>query len=211
MEYSITGVKPLDSKRSLVFINDELAFALYNRELRNFHIEEGSLLSSLSFEEITEKLLVKRAKLRAMNLLKNRDYSKSVLITKLKEGYYPKEAIDSAIEYVESYGYIDDYRYAYNYIYSHVSYKSKRQMEGWLLQKGVDRNVIAQAYSEICDDEDDSTELAVIKKVIMKKIHSLSLYEEYTYEQRYKLYAYVVRKGFNGKLVKKVLNELSEN
>ena len=76
MEYSITGVKPLDSKRSLVFINDELAFALYNRELRNFHIEEGSLLSSLSFEEITEKLLVKRAKLRAMNLLKNRDYSK---------------------------------------------------------------------------------------------------------------------------------------
>ena len=47
-------------------------------------------------------------KLRCMNLLKSRDYTVYQLKTKLKENGYPEFLIDTAIEYVASYGYVDD-------------------------------------------------------------------------------------------------------
>ena len=66
-----------------------------------------------------QEVLPKRAKLRAMNLLQGREYTTSQLRTKLQQGYYPPEIIEQAIEYVAGFHYIDDLRYAVDYITYH--------------------------------------------------------------------------------------------
>ena len=54
-------------------------------------------------------VLLKRAKLRCMNLLKSRDYTEYQLRMKLRQGVYPEDIIDAAVAYVASYGYVNDF------------------------------------------------------------------------------------------------------
>ena len=45
-------------------------------------------------------MLSKRATVRAMALLKNKDYTRKGLEDKLRDGYYPDKCVEHAIEYV---------------------------------------------------------------------------------------------------------------
>ena len=71
----VTRLEELSRSRSRVYIEQEFAFVLYKGELRSYHICEGEELEQSDYEEIINKVLPKRAKLRAMNLLKNREYT----------------------------------------------------------------------------------------------------------------------------------------
>ena len=73
----VTEIRELDKKRSRVYIDEEFAFVLYRSELRKFCIKEGEEISQEVHDEITRVILPKRAKLRAMNLLKSRQYSEN--------------------------------------------------------------------------------------------------------------------------------------
>ena len=75
--------------------------------------------------------LSKRAKLRCMHLLERRDYTEKQLRDKLRLGktQYPPEIIDEAIAYVKAYHYVDDARYARQYVECMKVKKSRRQIE----------------------------------------------------------------------------------
>ena len=94
--------------------------------------------------------MLKRAKLRCMHLLEKRDYTEKELRQKLENGKteYTEEQIDGAIAYVKSFHYVDDGRYACKYIEAMQSRKSRRQIEQELYQKGVDRELIQEAFEE---------------------------------------------------------------
>ena len=147
---------------------------------------------------------IKKAKLKAMNLLKGRDYTETALRRKLGTCMYSEEAVDAAVEYVKSYGYVDDLRYAQNYIRSCNGLRSRRDTERRLRDKGVDTELIKKAFESEGFDEDAAHEL--IKRIILKKCCSP---ETLDYSGRQKLYAYMYAKGFDIDRVEKTLNELS--
>ncbi len=120
---TITGIEEMNHKKVRVYIDNEFAFVLYKGELRSYQIKEGSEIKEAEYLEITEKLLPKRAKLRCMNLLKAKSYTEKQLRDKLVQGEYRKEAIEEAIGYVKSYGYVDDRKYAEDFITYHMERK----------------------------------------------------------------------------------------
>ena len=61
-------------------------------------------------------VLPKRCKLRAMNLLKEINYTVYKLNKKLLDGGYPENIANDTIDYVASFGYVDDLKYAMAYI-----------------------------------------------------------------------------------------------
>ena len=136
MEYFVTSIKEITSKRRAVYVDYEHVFALYAGELRKFGIKEQSYISEDVYDEIMT-VLSKRAVIRGMNLLKNKDYTRAEFIKKLKDGYYPDKAVDAALEYIDRYGYIDDDRYARNYVAFKAPVKSRRIIEQKLKEKGV--------------------------------------------------------------------------
>ena len=136
MEYFVTSIKEITSKRRAVYVDYEQVFALYAGELRKFGIKEQSYISEDVYDEIMT-VLSKRAVIRGMNLLKNKDYTRAEFIKKLKDGYYPDKAVDAALEYIDRYGYIDDDRYARNYVAFKAPVKSRRIIEQKLKEKGV--------------------------------------------------------------------------
>lgn len=108
---TITEITAINKARYRVTLDEGKHFILYRGELRRFQMKQGGELSEENYESIFQEILPKRAKLRCMNLLKTKDYTRRQLEDKLKQGEYPAEIIEDAIAYVESYGYVDDERY----------------------------------------------------------------------------------------------------
>ena len=112
----VTKVEPLSKTKYKIYLNHQFAFVLYKGELRSYKISDGRELSEEELDEIREKILLKRAKKRAMHLLEDMDRSEAGLREKLKAGLYPEDLIEAAVTYVKSFGYLNDVRYAENFI-----------------------------------------------------------------------------------------------
>ena len=142
----ITAIEELSKARSRVWIDGEFAFVLYKGELRLYRIREGEEISEETLKTIRQEVLPKRAKLRAMNLLKSREYTTKQLHDKLKQGGYPEDIITLALDYVASYHYTDDLRYAVSYMQSHETDKSRRRIEQDLMRKGIGKETLEKAW-----------------------------------------------------------------
>lgn len=105
-------------------------------ELSRYHLEEGAVLPPEVYEELVNRVLKKRATLRAMHILERTDKTEAQLRRKLEESEYPKEAVESAIAYVTSYGYLDDRRYAEHYIEWKKQGKGKAETENGTCPEG---------------------------------------------------------------------------
>ena len=146
-----------------------------------------------------EDQLLKRAKLRALHLLEVKDRTEAQLRQKLKEDGYPDEVTDAALQYVKGFGYVDDNRYAENFIQSRRNSKSRREIQAALYQKGLDREIV-QRTLEICYDGNDET--ATIRRILEKKRYHQ---EDATDRDRKRMYAYLSRKGFRYEDIQQVL------
>lgn len=198
----VTRIEELSKSRSKVYINQEFAFVLYKGEFRLYHVREGEKLEQSDYEIIMKEVLPKRAKLRAMNLLKSREYTTAQLRTKLEQGYYPESVIEEALAYVASYHYTDDLRYAVSFITYHENSKSRRRMEQDLSAKGIDRETIAKAFLDWEEQGGAQDEQAMIRRLLEKRHYQPA---DADYSERQKMYAFLMRKGFSGEAVQKVL------
>ena len=199
---TVTDIVELSKTRSKIFIDNEAAFVLYKGEIRSMNIKKDRELSDESIRHIMDELLVKRARLRCLNLLKSRDYTRHQLAGKLKQGFYPETVIENAIAYTASYGYIDDVKYAKSYIKYAGNTKSKKQITNDLQKKGVSKQDIENAYMQ-CEEENLFTdEEVLIEKLLAKKCYHKN---ESTFEERQKIAAFLYRKGFSSDKIHKAV------
>jgi len=199
----VTQIKEINNKRKSIVLDEGISFPLYISELRTYSIVEGEDISQSKLDEIFNVLLPKRAKLRAMNLLKVRPYTKKGLRDKLIEGGYPDSIVDIAISYVEGFHYIDDFQYACDYFYTYKERKNVIRMKQELLSKGVDKDIIEEAYNESFTDECDYEEKQILDILRKKKYIS----GETCYEDKMKIMASICRKGYSPDKVKRLMSE----
>ncbi len=96
---TVVEIVPVDKRRSKVILDEDFTLVLYRGEIRKFGIEEGTPLSEETYQEILNEVLFKRARERVLFLLKSSDKTEQELRRKLKDGGYPKEAADYAIDF----------------------------------------------------------------------------------------------------------------
>lgn len=197
---TVTDIVELSKTRARVFLDNETAFALYKSEIRKMNIKKDGALSDERLRYIMDELLVKRARLRCLNLLKSRDYTRHQLAGKLKQGFYPKTVIENAIAYAASYGYIDDVKYAKAYIKYAGSAKSKKQIINDLYKKGISKQDIENAYMQCEEENIIADEEELIEKLLVKKHYNRNAS---TFEERQKIAAFLYRKGFSSDKIHK--------
>ncbi len=198
----VTQIEELSRSRSRIFIDEQFAFVVYKGELRSFHIRQGEELDEESYERIMREVLPKRAKLRAMNLLKSRDYTVKQLRDKLKGGGYPGEAIEEALAYVEGFHYTDDLRYAVGFILRHEGSRSRRRIEQDLLGKGIDKATLEKAWAEWKAQGGSQNEGQMIKELLAKKGFES---ETAGQKERQRMYGFLLRKGFSPDAVRRAV------
>lgn len=198
----ITELKELSSSRVKVYADGQPAFVLYKGELRKYRLKEGEELLPQVYEELIREVLPKRAKLRLMNLLKSKDYTEQQLRRKLLQGFYPEAVIEEALSYVASFHYIDDLRYAEDFIHYNYSRKSRRRIESDLINKGVSRETIQRAWQEWEAEGNVQDEDEQIKELLLKKHFDASTADP---KELRRMYAFLLRRGFSADKVQKFL------
>lgn len=196
----ITKVQALTKQKYRIFLDGESAFAVYKGELSRYHLEEGAVLPPEVYEELVNRVLKKRATLRAMHILERTDKTEAQLRRKLEESEYPKEAVESAIAYVTSYGYLDDRRYAEHYIEWKKQGKGKARLKMELVQKGISREII----EEVLESTDFGETREMIRHIILKKRKTDIPMNE---KEKQRLYGFLMRKGFSSSDILAVMRE----
>ena len=162
----VTEIEPYTRTKFKVYLDGKFAFVLYKGELSRYGIRKEEEISAGIVEKIEAEVVLKRAKLRAMHLLADMDRTEAALREKLKQGCYTQNMIDRAIDYVKSFGYLDDGRYAENFIRSRQGAKSRKEIRAALMQKGVSAELIEQAL-ESCYEEGGEEE--AVRRIFRKK------------------------------------------
>lgn len=155
-------------------------------------------------EPLDRKKLVKRARERLLYCLDRRLHSERELRDKLYLKY-PPDVIDSAIEEIRALGLIDDFKFAlaFSEHRKNVQKKGPFKIKQELFSKGVGREIIDAAISEVFEGEDSQIQAALL--VTEKYKHELD-----TDAGRRRCFATLVRRGFSYEVAKDALRKAAE-
>lgn len=193
----------ISASRCMVHLEAAESFPLYRKELSLYDIHEGGELSEDSYHEIMEVLLPKRACQRAMHILQKMDRTEHQLRTKLKDSGYPSSIVDHAVEYVRSFHYIDDVRYAWNYIDFRKAQQSRRQLVMGLREKGISEQDIQAALDETAFPDE-------LEQILYWKEKRHFDPETADVKEKQKFYQFLLRKGYTSSSIQKVIRGIEE-
>jgi regulatory protein len=195
----VVSIEPVGKGKVRVTFDNGTSCLLYRGEMRAFAIHESAELSETQYESFFRDVIGKRAKKRAMHLLEQMDRTEEQLRRKLLLNEYPPSCVDDAIDYVKAYHYLDDYRYACNFIRYSQERHSRQQLKLKLLQKGVARELIDRAMEE----EYESDESEQIRALLKKRRYDPEHADE---NERRRTYQFLLRRGFASSDILKLLD-----
>jgi len=150
-----------------------------------------------------------QAKKYALSVLERKDRTEHELIDIMRRAGHEEEHAFEALEYVKKYSYVDDCKYANNYIRNHMPYKSKIYIHNKLLQKGVDSDLIRDAFlsleDEACDVGGEPLEVLALRVELAKRTRNM---ESLSRKDRHKISSAMFRKGFPIDMIRKEISLL---
>lgn len=206
----VTNIESLPQKKNKVYLDGDYAFMLYDRDIAVYGISEGMEMSDMLYCKITEDTVFRRAKQKAMAVLERTDKSEAELRRKLKEALYTDYIIDRTIDYLYGFHYLDDSRYARNYISAHMGSISRQELQGKLMARGISKDVIDSAFDELLGEDDLSPEEAENNAALAAMRKKLKPGMIYGAEELQKIYAYMYRKGFSQQAIRRAFSELEK-
>jgi regulatory protein len=186
--------------RVVIHLSSGLSFPLGKKESRNLELEVGKELFEEQISWILEELVFPRGRNYLIYLLSQKDYTCKEIADKLKKAQYPSDVIDQVLSYGLEKHYLDDFRYAEDYVRTHKTGKSIRQLIYKLSEKGISPTILNQLEAE--DDWEEL--LPKVQRYYEKKAGS-------SYERRGKTYQYFVRKGYSSGLIRDLIREVEED
>ena len=194
----IERVESLDKRKCKVFTDEDFAFLLYNGDLEKYGVCAGACLEERTEGELLD-LLSRRAHERALNLLKVQDRTEGEMCRRLFQDGYPDSIVQETIGFLQEYHFVDDARYAANYLQVHGKRKSQAELKLYLQRKGISREIIREQLEET---EHDSGEAI---RVLLEKKHYKA--GETAPEEEKKIIAYLMRRGFSWEDIRREMKE----
>lgn len=201
---AVNNYEALGKGRYRVAFDNGVSCVLYRSEAAQLSIEVQCSLTDENYDYLINEIVGKRAKKRAMHILEQMDRTEYQLREKLAKGEYPQECIDSAVEYVKKYRYLDDERFASSYVRYHQEKLSRQQLSVKLSQKGVSKDIIAEAL-EMEYEADDGEK---IRNLLSKRHFDPDNTDR---QENNKIYQYILRRGFKSSDILKEMRVFSEN
>ena len=140
------------------------------------------------------------ARRQALRFLERMDRTEHELAIKLKDKGYDDDEINDAIGFVKSYNYVNDKRFTEHFIEIHIGSKSRRRINYDLKNKGINDNLIEDAWYKF----EPYDEKNLIIKQLLKKVDPENPPE---FNELQKIKSSLVRKGFNLSDINSVVSE----
>lgn len=205
--FCVTEIKDIDKKRVLITLDEYFQFPLYKGESYKLSIREDICITQEQLDHIMNDILLKRAKERALYILKSSDKTEKQLKDKLSSGYYPEEIINKVITFLKEYKYIDDLRYAKTYIGFKSSKKSLFIIKNELYKKGISNEVFSIAWDETYEEKNYDPCEPILKELEKKKIDPEKMNEK----EKIKIINYLLRKGHKYDNIIESIKKINKN
>ena len=196
----VTNIVSRNKTKADIYLDGEIAFVLYKGDFKKYPIKIGDELSEEVYLEITKELIPKRALERSLHLLTNKDYTEKQIRQKLSDDGYTDAVIDVTIQRLKEERFLDDRRYAENYIFWKAKERSKNRLFMDLAQKGIDGRLAEEVYASLLEKNDIDEESNAVKLFLEKK---KIIPKDLEYEEREKVLGKLLRRGFSYDAIKK--------
>ncbi|MCP4425262.1 MAG: hypothetical protein GY803_12270 [Chloroflexi bacterium] len=182
-----------------VFLDGAFAFGLPFSVAATLKI--GQALSPAEIETLRRHDLTDKAKNTAVRLISNRPRSAAEIRRHLDRKGYDAQLIEAVISRLQAVKLLDDAAFARYWVEQRETFKPRSRMalEQELRQKGVSRDVIETAVTDV-------NETAAARRAAAKKARLWSNLPEEAF--RKKLGGFLQRRGFHYGIIKQITNEL---
>jgi regulatory protein len=145
------------------------------------------------------------AYLDALHLLARRELSVTECRTRLASKEHPQEEIDAAVAHLIETGALDDRRVARAHARTALNVKARGRLriQRELHEKGIAREVAAEALAEVFGDAD---ERGMVARAIQKRLRGRTVLKDRAESAR--LYQYLMRQGYTPAAVLAELRKL---
>lgn len=202
----VTAVTPKGKTKSRVELDYDESLVLSNRDLYAWNIREGQELPDAVCQEIRADLQ-KTVLAKCGSLLKGGDYTSKGLHDKLVQNGYPEDIASSAVSVMEEAHYIDDRRYAENYLNYHSKDRSLLRIRRDLQSKGIPADLMEEVLSrweEENGEQEVQQEMEQIRKLMRKRHYDA---ETASFEDTQKLKSFLRGKGYAIDLIVKAMEQ----
>ncbi len=190
----VDRIVPYGKTRSRVLFAEGLALLFYNGELPRLGLAEGAELTEEEYERKILPLLTRRAKERLVSILKASDKTEAELRRRLKEGFYPPEAVEAALAWAREKHYADDRRYAETYLRWHSEGRSRKKLLYDLQSKGLDRELVEELLEETEVDEEEQIRAELARRHFSPEMDA---------KEKQRIFAALARKGYSWEQVRR--------
>lgn len=142
---------------------------------------------------------------RAIYIITNYSKTEKQLIDKLKGGKkkYSDTTIEKVIKFLKDHNFLNDEDFAKRFVETHIKNYSKKVIKQKLMIKGIKRELIEKVLS---DEEFSFDDENIVKKLLLKKCPEYyQIKDSIEPKDKQKLYAFLLRKGFNFEVVSRVM------
>ncbi len=208
--YEIT-VEPLDDEEARAFEEKFGLGSTYQLEVseevlfrRSLNVNDRIALQEL--KQLMDQDERVKARDAALKLLDYRMRTVKEVEEKLKEKGFSSQTIEETVSTLEEYRFLDDVTYAKDYLKGRIAQRGIRVIEQELSRKGVDKEITRELSEDLEDEEYEAALFAC-----RKKYRNLSSRESDSRRLKEKVYRFLMSRGYNYDLIKKVYEETAEN
>jgi len=202
----VTEVASLKHPRGYraVYVDGELALKAHHRALETVGIRTGVTLGSDDLRDALAAAREQDAYRIAVDMLARRDRTEAELARLLKSREFPQPTVATVLDRLRDKGLIDDRRYAEEYVRTQSERRGlgPAALRAKLVKLGIASDTIDEALAAWLP-EDKQREIA--EKVARSRLPRLR--RSQGDDARPRLYAFVIRRGFDHDLAMQVLDD----
>lgn len=197
----ITSIEPQkkDAKRCNVYVDGRFYCGIKLEVAIKYHLKAGMQIEKSQLDEIQLETEKSQALDKALTHISASPKTKKQIADYLSKKGYTEAVQAYVLERLEYYKFVDDYAYCRAYVQS-VTGKGKRALEADLIKRGADRKAIEEVLEEI--EEDGGEAVKILQKYMRGK--------EFTKENLYKGFKYLLSKGYSYDTAKSVLEGVGD-
>lgn len=196
----ITKIEEQKNKNRVnIFIDDSFFCGLEKETALIFRLKTGKEVDIESLNQAIIQSEVKNAFNKSIDYLSIRNHSKKELKDKLLKKGFSKDVIESTLDKLEEYNYIDDEKYTKLFIEQNKRY-SKLILLNKLLKKGIDREIIDKNLESLIDEDNEFNNCMIVAEKFLDDTSEMSI------KDKQKIFAKLSRRGFKYDVIVKVFN-----
>lgn len=198
-------VQKKNTKRCSIFINDEFAFGMDIDAIGIYNIQKGNTYTEDEYENLLKALQYEKAKFAALRYVGYSPRTIKQTIEKLHTFEYDETIIDKTIEFLKSYGYLNDTEYANSFIRSRIKQKrhGRHKISYDLMHRGIDKELSRPILEEYENEEYEGAVYLYNKKSKGKDITD--------HKEKAKITRYLQSRGYPYEIIRSVIQEATQS